>query len=93
MPVSFEMALTEKEYLALQKLAKQQDMSPAAVMKQALRTYQLIAVGHAKLVDTSPLSKAPPQEVRCTEGGDDHKPDYDGPWCADCGKSLVKLNG
>jgi hypothetical protein len=46
--------LSDREQEALAKLAKDQDLSPERVMVQALRTYQMIQSGHAKLVEPSP---------------------------------------
>ena len=51
------LAWTEREWLAIQEIADLEEISPAQVLRQAIRCYQLIAKGHSRLVENNPQAK------------------------------------
>jgi len=53
---------TEEEIFAIRDICKKQCLTPTQVMRQALRTYQLVATGYSKPVEVNPISKAPEYE-------------------------------
>lgn len=76
--VGVHVPLTDREQQALNELAQMQELSPARVMLQALRLYQLVTVGGAEVV--WPLEE---REIQCAGGwcgrreGDKRKTDGD----------------
>jgi len=59
--VGLELGWSDAEREAIIDLAIRQGLTPAQVMRQALRTYQLVALGHSRLVEVNPIPKQEPQ--------------------------------
>lgn len=52
------LSLTDAEHDALIELSKMKELSHEAIMRQALRLYQLVALGHATIIPIERMNLA-----------------------------------
>ncbi len=58
---------TYEEFQVIRDICEKQCLTTSQVMKQALRTYQLVATGHSKLVEVNPIHKKSVEKCTCHE--------------------------
>lgn len=61
--IDISVKLTSRDLKTLLEMAEDHNDSISVVMRQALRTYQLIQTGHSKLVEINPL----PSKTKCPD--------------------------